>query len=109
MPPDFLEYRWAVDIDSDRSGRPICAPRSATSRCRAAAAIDTADILSVARRICWEVSGAVSSTIGDVTATITGNTFRFEIDGLRGARAGGGQRPAQSTWTTFYRFGAGGE
>jgi len=107
VPPDFLEYRWAIDIDSDRSGQTDLSAAVTHFTMEGAAPIDTGNILSVARADLWEVAGAVSSTIGAVNATITGATFRFEVAASEAPGLAVVTDRSQSTWTTFYRWAGG--
>jgi hypothetical protein len=105
VPPDYLEYRWAVDIDSDRSGQPDLSVAVSHFVRFGAMRVMTPDILSVAQADLWAVNGAVSSTIGDITATITDNTFRFEVAANEAPGLAVVSDRRQSTWTTSYRFG----
>ena len=49
----------------------------------------------------------MSNTIGDVTATITDNTFRFEVAASEAPGLAVVSDRSQSTWTTFYRWAGG--
>ena len=107
VPPGFLEYRWAVDVDSDRNGRTDLSVDVINYTMLGATPVDTADILSVAREDLWEVTGDTSRPIGEITATLTDNTFRFEVASSAAPGLAVVSDRSQSTWTTFYRFGGG--
>jgi hypothetical protein len=104
VPPNHLEYRWAVDVDSDRNGHADLSVALSHFTVLGATPIAT-DILSVAQSNLWEVNGAVASTIGDVTTTITENTFRFEVAASEAPGLAVVSDRSQSTWTTLHRFG----
>jgi len=107
VPPGFLEYRWAVDIDSDRNGQTDLSAAVINYTMVGATAIETADVLSVARADLWEVTGETSRPIGDVDATLIDDTFRFEVAASAAPGLAVVSDRSQSTWTTFYRFGGG--
>jgi hypothetical protein len=108
VPADFLEYRWAIDIDSNEDG--VVDRRAAIEHSplpgAAPVTVAGADILSQTFERLRMVSGDVSTVAGSITASLTGATFRFEIPdagefGLTMVADRG-----QSTWTTSYRWGA---
>ena len=107
VPPNTLEYRWAVNMDSDRNGQTDLSAAVSYFTMPGTPVIDATDILSVARADLWEVEGALSSTIGAVTATITDNTFRFEVTASEAPGLAVVNDRSQSTWTTFYRWAGG--
>jgi hypothetical protein len=111
VPPSFLEYRWAVDIDSDRNRQPDLSVAISHFVLSGTMPVTTANILSVAAADLQEVEHLpdgtiVSSTIGDIAATITGNTFRFEVAATEAPGLAVVSDASQSTWTTYYRWGA---
>jgi hypothetical protein len=107
VPPDLLEYRWAIDIDSDRNRQTDLSAAVTHFTMQDAAPIDTGNILSVARADLWEVTGPLSATIANIDVTITGNTFRFEVASSAAPGLAVVSDRSQSTWTTFYRFADG--
>lgn len=112
VPPGFLEYRWAVDIDSDRNNQIDLSVAVSHFVLPGTMQVTTPNILSVATADLWEVEHGtdgtiISNTIGDVTATITGNSFRFEVAASEAPRLAVVSDASQSSWTTFYRWGAG--
>ena len=107
VPPGLLEYRWAIDIDSDRSGQTDLSAAVTHFTTQDAAPIDTPDILSVALAYLWQVTGDSSKTIAPMNATLTGNTFRFEVASSAAPGLAVVSDRSQSTWTTFYRFAGG--
>ena len=107
VPPGFLEYRWAIDIDSDRSGQTDLSAAVTHFTMTDAAPIDTPDILSVALAYLWQVTGDSSRTITAMNATLTGNTFRFEVASSAAPGLAVVSDRSQSTWTTFYRWAGG--
>jgi hypothetical protein len=108
VPANFLEYRWAVDIDSDRNGTVDL--RAAIEHFVAINAdpivVAGAQLLSQTTEDLLEVMGGASSTIGGITASVTGNTFRLEAAATEAPGLATVIDRAQSTWTTSYRFGA---
>jgi hypothetical protein len=107
VPPGFLEYRWAVDVDSDRNGRTDLSVAVINYTMLGTTPIDTADILSVTREDLWQVDGDVSRPIGEVSATLTDATFRFEVASSAAPGLAVVSDRSQSTWTAFYRFADG--
>ena len=107
VPPGFLEYRWAIDIDSDRSGQTDLSVAVTHFTMPDAAPIDTGNILSVALAYLWQVTGDASKTIVDIDVTITDNTFRFEVASSAAPGLAVVSDRSQSTWTTFYRWAGG--
>jgi hypothetical protein len=105
--PGFLEYRWAIDIDSDRSGQTDLSVAVTHFTMPDAEPIDTGNILSVARAYLWQVTGDDAKTIVDINATLTDNTFRFEVASSEAPGLAVVSDRSQSTWTTFYRFADG--
>ena len=110
VPANFLEYRWAIDIDSDRDGAVDL--RAAIEHFAAMngtpMTTPTSDILSGTTEDLWQVMGAAASTVGNITATVDRdtNTFRFETTNAAAPGLVNVSDRAQSTWTTTYRFGA---
>jgi hypothetical protein len=105
VPAYFLEYRWAVDLDSDLDGSVdmrVALEHFAVS----GAAPVTAGILSQTSRDLLEVQGPVASTVGTFTATIDTNTLTFETTTTESAGLSSVSARGQSTWTTSYRWGA---
>jgi hypothetical protein len=103
---DFMEYRWAVDLDSDRNGEPDLQVAVMHFK-QSGAEIIARDILSVTQEDLWAVTGAGTSTIGSIDVTLTANTFRFEVDVAEDPGLALVTERGQSTWTTYHRFGAG--
>jgi hypothetical protein len=108
VPAYFLEYRWAVDIDSDRNGAVDL--RAAIEHFVMINAdpvvVAGTQLLSQTSEDLLEVMGGLSSTIGGITASITGNTFRLEAAANETPGLATVTERAQSTWTTSYRSGA---
>jgi hypothetical protein len=106
VPAFIQEYSWAVDLDSDRDGQTDLSVAITHYRDSGAAEITTNDILSVTSEDLWTVSGPVSSTSGSIDATISGNTFRLEVDVAEDPGLALVTERGQSTWTTFHQFGS---
>src|SRR5262249_39546678 len=70
------------------------------------APVTTADILSQTSENLWQVMGSLASSVGTFTASIDGNTFRFETTTAAAPGLAGVTDRAQSTWKTVYRSGA---
>ncbi len=105
VPLDVLEYRWAVDLDADGDGSTDLR-LAATHFKTASGELVAADILSVTQEDLWEVTAVTASTIGDVSATLDGNSFRFAVDAGEDPRLDQITTRDQATWTTRYQFGA---
>lgn len=108
VPANFLEYRWAIDIDSDRDGAVDLRAAIEHFAVINAAPVTTADILSQTSDDLLEVMGGVASTVGTFTASIdtTTSTFRFDTTTAAAAGLATVTDRAQSTWKTVYRSGA---
>jgi hypothetical protein len=106
VPANFLEYRWAIDIDSDHDGDVDLRAAIEHFVLINTAAVTTTDILSQTSEDLWQVMGAVSSSIGTFTASIDGNTFRFDTTTAAAPALAGVTDRAQSSWKTVYRSGA---
>lgn len=102
VPAHVLEYSWGVDIDADKNGQTDLRADVSHFRQLNAAEVTTGDILSVTRENLWSVSGPASSISGSISATISGNTFRFEVELTEDAKLAQVTTRAQSTWTTFH-------
>jgi hypothetical protein len=105
VPADFLEYRWAVDIDSDRNGAVDLRAAIEHFAVMGAAPVTTG-ILSATSDDLLEVMGGLASTVGTFTASIDANTFRFETTAAAAPGLASVTDRAQTTWTTSYRWGA---
>jgi hypothetical protein len=106
VPGNFLEYRWAVDVDSDRNGAVDLRASVEHFAMVAGGQVTTPDILSQTNHNLLEVRGGVAEVVGTIDASISGNTFRFETTTAASAGLAAVTDPGQSTWTTSYRFGA---
>jgi hypothetical protein len=106
VPGNFLEYRWAVDVDSDRDGAADLRASVEHFAAVAGTQVTTADILSQTNHNLLEVMGGVALVVDTINASISGNTFRFETTTAASAGLAAVTEPGQSTWTTSYRFGA---
>jgi hypothetical protein len=105
VPAYFLEYRWAVDLDSDLDGSVdmrVALEHFAVSGTGPV----TAGILAQTSRDLLEVQGPTASTVGTFGATIDANRFTFETATTESARLSSVSASGQSTWTTSYRWGA---
>jgi hypothetical protein len=102
---NILEYRWAVDLDSDRNGETDLRVAVTHYKQSGAAEIMASDILSVTSEDLWTVAGPGSTTSGSIDVTITGNTFRLETDVAEDPGLALVTERGQSMWTTFHQFG----
>jgi len=106
--PDFvLEYSWAVDLDSDLDGQTDLRVAITHFRQSGAPELVTDDILSATQEDLWTVADPVFSRSGTIDATLTGKTFRLEVDAAEDPGLGFVTDRRQSTWTTTYRWGSG--
>ena len=108
VPADFLEYRWAVDIDSDRNGVVDLRAAIEHSPLMGAGSVTVAgaDILSQTEERLRVVMNGLSTVAGPITASLTGATFRLATPTAGAAGLAAVTDRAQSTWTTSYRWGA---
>jgi hypothetical protein len=106
VPAYFLEYRWAVDIDSDRNGAVDLRASIEHFAEMGGTPIVTGDILSQTNHNLLAVMGGLATVVGTVDASIAGNTFRFETTTAAAPGLADVTDPGQSTWTTSYRSGA---
>jgi len=105
VPAFFLEYRWAVDLDSDLDGSVDLRLALEHFAEQGASPVTTA-ILSATSKDLLEVQGAVANTVGTFTASIDANTFTFETPATAASGLSNVSARGQSTWTTSYRWGA---
>jgi hypothetical protein len=105
VPAYFLEYRWAVDLDSDLDGS-VDLRLALEHFAEMGAAPVTTAILSGASKDLLQVQGAVASTVGTFTASVDANTFTFETPATAAPGLSNVSARGQSTWTTSYRWGA---
>jgi len=105
VPAYFLEYRWAVDVDSDLDGS-IDLRLALEHFAEQGGSPVTTAILSATSKDLLEVQGGVASTVGTFTATIDANTFTFETPATAAPGLSNVSARGQSTWTTSYRWGA---
>jgi len=108
VPANFLEYRWAIDIDSDLNGAVDLRAAIEHFVLLQAAPVTTADILSQTNQDLLQVSGDLATNVGTFAASVdpTTNTFRFDMTTAAAAGLSGVTDRGQSTWKTVYRFGA---
>jgi len=106
VPADFLEYRWAVDIDSDRNGAVDLRASISHAAVSGAKPITTPDILAQTNERLFEVMGGLAVEVASISASITDSTFRLETTTAAAAGLAGVSDRGQSTWTTVYRWGA---
>jgi hypothetical protein len=108
VPANFLEYRWAVDVDSNLDGTVDLRVALEHFVVMNAAPVTTSDILSQTSKDLLQVMGDVASNVGTFTASIdtTTNTFRFEAANSAAAGLATVSARGQSTWRTVYQSGA---
>jgi len=106
VPANFLEYRWAVDIDSDGDG--VVDLRASIDHFAVpdAAPVTTSDILGETNHRLLAVMGGTASEIASINASLTDNTFRFEATTAEAAGLATVTDRAQSLWKTSYRADA---
>jgi hypothetical protein len=107
VPAGFLEYRWAVELDSDYDGAVDLRVSIDHFAASGGLPITTADILSQTNENIRAVTGGMAEVIGPIVAAISAkNTFRFETTTATAAGLASVTDRAQSTWLTVYRSGA---
>ncbi len=109
VPSNFLEYRWAVDVDSDRDGAVDLRASIEHFAVMGASPVTTGDaseILAQTNHNLLEVRGGLATVAGTVGASIDGNSFRFDTTTAAAAGLAAVTDRGQSTWTTTYRSGA---
>jgi hypothetical protein len=110
VPGNFLEYRWAVDVDSDRDGAVdlrVSVDHFAILNGVPVTTVTTPEILAQTNHHLLEVTGGLSSNIASIDASFSdASTFRFETTTAASAHLEGVTGREQSTWRTVYRYGA---
>jgi hypothetical protein len=106
VPANFLEYRWAVDLDTDRDGAVNLRLAIQHFAVSGAAPVTTANILSQTDTYILEVMGPAASSVGTFAASIADNTFRFDTTTSAAAGLANVTDRGQSAWRTSYRSGA---
>ena len=92
VPGNFLEYRWAVDIDSDRNGAVDLRASVEHFALLAGTQVTTADILSQTNHNLLEVRGGVAVVVGTIDASISRQHLQVRDDDRRVRGPGGGHR-----------------
>jgi hypothetical protein len=109
-PDNMTEYEWAVDVDADQDGRRDLSvalmhfrfPGSQPMTVRAS------NLVFAAQQNLWSFESASRETvIGPATASLDGDTLRFEVQESEDARLAQVTTRDQSTWRTRYQFGPG--
>jgi hypothetical protein len=109
VPGNFLEYRWAIDVDSDRDGAVdvrASVDHFAVLNGVPVTTASTIDILSQTNHHLLEVTGGLGLDVASISATISDTAFRFETTTAASDRLAAVTGREQSTWTTVYRYGA---
>jgi hypothetical protein len=109
VPGSFLEYRWAVDVDSDRDGAVDVRASVDHFAVLNGVPVTTAtipDILSQTNHHLIEVTNGLGLDVASISASVSDSTFRFETTTAASARLAAVTGREQSTWTTVYRYGA---
>jgi hypothetical protein len=107
VPTNYREYQWGVEIDTDHNGEPNFEVSATHSRQNGAAEIVTGDILSVTQEDLWTVQGNAEFASGDITASLSGNTFTFSVLVSEDPGLADVTDVGQSTWITSSVSGSG--
>jgi hypothetical protein len=109
VPAGFLEYRWAVDLDSDRDGDVdlrVSIDHFAVMN-GIPVTVSAANLLSQTNENLREVAGGVATVIAPITGAIAApNVFRFQAPIAAAPGLAAISDREQSTWLTVYRSGA---
>jgi hypothetical protein len=110
VPGNFLEYRWAVDIDSDGDGAVdlrASVDHFAVLNGVPVTTVTSPDILAQTNHHLLEVTGGLGLDVASIDASLSdASTFRFQTTAAASARLATVTAREQSTWTAVYRFGA---
>jgi hypothetical protein len=107
VPGNFLEYRWAVDVDSDRDGAVDLRASVDHFAVLNGVPITSTDILAQTNHHLLEITGGLGLDVASINASFSdATTFRLETTTAASARLAAVTGREQSTWTTVYRFGA---
>jgi hypothetical protein len=108
VPAGFLEYRWAVDLDSDRDGAidlRVSIDHFAVMN-GVPVTVSATNLLSQTNENLREVMDGVATVVGPIDGSLVANTFRFETTTAAAPGLAAVTDRAQSTWLTAYRWGA---
>ena len=108
VPGGFLEYRWAVDLDSDRDGATdlrVSIDHFAVLN-GVPMTVASGNLLSQTNENLRDVMDGVAVVVAPIDASLSGTTFRFEASEAIAAGLATITDRAQSTWLTTYRSGA---
>ena len=109
VPAGFLEYRWAVDLDSDRDGAAdlrVSIDHFAVMN-GVPVTVSATDLLSQTNENLREVMGGEATVIGSISGSLAPpNTFMFQTPVAAAPGLAAITDRAQSTWLTVYRSGA---
>jgi hypothetical protein len=107
VPGNFLEYRWAIDVDSDRDGAVDVRASVDHFAVLNGVPVTSADILSHTNHHLLEVTDGLGLDVASIDASFSdASTFRFQTTTAASARLAAVTAAEQSTWTTVYRYGA---
>jgi len=109
VPAGFLEYRWAVDLDSDRDGAAdlrVSIDHFAVMN-GVPVTVAATDLLSQTNENLREVTGGVATVLSSISGSLVPpNTFMFQTPVAAAPGLAAITDRAQSTWLTVYRSGA---
>ena len=102
-PANVLEYRWGVDLDSNRDGTVDLRVAASHFRRSGAPAVTTSNVLDVTQEDVWGVAPMGGAAIvGSAMATLVDRTFTFTTNDREDAGLAGVTDASQSTWITYY-------
>ena len=98
-----LEYRWSVELDSDRNNSTDLRVAVSYFARNGEAEMTTTDILGKTQEDVWAVaSNGGASSVGSATATLANNTFTLMTNDREEAALANVTDVSQSTWMASY-------
>jgi len=105
VPSNILEYRWAVDFDTNNDGTTDL--QASASHYKMSNAVEMEQsILMGTQQDLWTVTGPAGSVSGDVMMTVAGNVITFVVEDAEDPMLPMLTSASQGTLKTFVQLGA---
>ena len=104
VPANVLEYRWAIDLDTNSDGTADLQLAVQHFRMSGATELEK-DVIAGTQQDLWTVMGAAGSLSGDITASVAGNVITMVVQDAEDTKLPMVTAASQGSWLTFTKFG----